>query len=88
MANREKMVLWLDRLRNSDGSFMMHVDGEVDIRGVYCALSAARLLNIYSDSLFQNTEHWLLRCQTYEGGFGGVPGMEGVMRRDWSLCKA
>ena len=76
MANREKMVLWLGRLRNSDGSFMMHVDGEVDIRGVYCALSAARLLNIYSDSLFQNTEHWLLRCQTYEGGFGGVPGME------------
>ena len=46
------------------------------LQGVYCALSAARLLNIYSDSLFHNTEQWLLRCQTYEGGFGGCPGME------------
>ena len=76
MVERERMVRWLDRLRNSDGSFMMHIDGEVDIRGVYCALSTARLLNIYSDSLFRETDQWLLRCQTYEGGFGGVPGME------------
>ena len=76
ITNREKLVTWLDSLRNDDGSFMMHVDGEVDIRGVYCALSAARLLNVYSESLFHNTDQWLLRCQTYEGGFGGVPGME------------
>jgi len=76
VVDRERMVRWLDKLRNSDGSFMMHIDGEVDIRGVYCALSTARLLNIYSDSLFRNTDQWLLRCQTYEGGFGGVPGME------------
>ena len=26
----------------------MHQDGELDIRGVYCALSVARLTNIYS----------------------------------------
>ena len=26
----------------------MHEDGELDIRGVYCALSAARLTNVYS----------------------------------------
>ena len=76
VTNREKLVAWLDKLRNEDGSFTMHVDGEVDIRGVYCALSAARLLNVYSESLFRNTDQWLLRCQTYEGGFGGVPGME------------
>ena len=76
VVDRERMVGWLNRLRNSDGSFMMHIDGEVDIRGVYCALSTARLLNIYSDSLFRDTDQWLLRCQTYEGGFGGVPGME------------
>jgi len=76
VTDRDKLVKWLDRLRNEDGSFMMHVDGEVDIRGVYCALSAARLLNVYSESLFYNTDQWLLRCQTYEGGFGGCPGME------------
>ena len=63
LTNREKLVQWLDRLRNEDGSFMMHEDGEVDIRGVYCALSAVRLLHVYSESLFRNTDQWLLRCQ-------------------------
>ena len=76
VTDRDKLVSWLDTLRNEEGSFTMHRDGEVDIRGVYCALSAARLLNVYSESLFRNTDQWLLRCQTYEGGFGGCPGME------------
>lgn len=76
LIDRQKLYSWLDKLRCDDGAFTMHVDGEVDIRGVYCALSVARLTNIYTSSLFKNTEQWLLRCQTYEGGFGGVPGME------------
>jgi len=73
---RGKLLAWLERLRLRDGSFTMHVDGEVDIRGVYCALSVARLTNIFTPSVFKDTDQWLLRCQTYEGGFGGVPGME------------
>jgi len=76
LVDREKMVQWMDRLRCEDGAFRMHVDGELDIRGVYCALSVARLLKIYTPELFHNTDQWLLRCQSYEGGFGGVPGME------------
>lgn len=76
MVDRPRLAAWLDSLRRQDGSFTMHVDGEVDIRGVYCALSVARLLNVYSEDLFRGTEQWLVRCQTYEGGFGGVPGME------------
>lgn len=39
----------------------MHVDGEVDIRGVYCALSVARLTNIYTDALFDNSAIWIIR---------------------------
>jgi len=74
--NREGLASWMNRLRQDDGAFTMHVDGELDIRGVYCALSVARLTNIYSEELFHNTDLWLLRCQSYEGGFGGVPGME------------
>ncbi|XP_023321820.1 protein farnesyltransferase subunit beta, partial [Eurytemora carolleeae] len=76
LIDRRKLATWLDKLRCPDGAFTMHIDGEIDIRGVYCALSVARLTNIYSSSLFAKTEEWLLRCQTYEGGFGGVPGME------------
>lgn len=66
----------MNTLRLEDGSFIMHVGGEVDIRGVYCALSAAILTNTYSPELFKKTTQWILKCQTYEGGFGGVPGME------------
>jgi len=67
--NRQAMVEWMNRLRQEDGAFMMHIDGELDIRGVYCALAVARLTNIYSEELFKGTEHWLVRCQSYEGGF-------------------
>ena len=38
----------------------MHDGGEVDIRGIYCALAISRLTGIYSDELFANTEHWIL----------------------------
>ena len=47
VINREKLVIWMNKLRQNDGSFVMHEGGEVDIRGVYCALSAAHLSNIY-----------------------------------------
>ncbi|GAB6021771.1 hypothetical protein CHUAL_004349 [Chamberlinius hualienensis] len=74
--NREKLYAFLKGLKQPDGSFPMHIDGEVDIRGVYCALSVAKLTNIYTDELFDQSAQWVVRCQTYEGGFGGVPGME------------
>jgi len=76
VVDREKLAQWMNSLRLPDGSFVMHRDGEVDIRGVYCALSVARLANIYTPALFHRTTEWVLRCQTYEGGFGGAPGME------------
>lgn len=76
IIDRTKLVKWMNGLRLADGSFLMHSDGEVDIRGAYCALSVARLTNIYSEQLFRNTANWIVRCQTFEGGFGGAPGME------------
>lgn len=63
IVDREKLVLWLDSLRQNDGSFIMHEGGEVDIRGVYCALSAARLTNTYSPELFRNTHQWVLKYE-------------------------
>ena len=46
---------------SDDGSFVMHVGGEVDIRGVYCALSVARLTGVYTDDMFRGTELWVAR---------------------------
>ncbi|PRD26369.1 UNVERIFIED_CONTAM: Protein farnesyltransferase subunit beta [Trichonephila clavipes] len=63
-------------LKKRDGSFRMHEGSESDIRGVLCALSVAMLTSLWSQELIKNTAHWVSRCQTYEGGFGGVPYME------------
>ncbi|PAA52002.1 hypothetical protein BOX15_Mlig007226g3 [Macrostomum lignano] len=77
LVDKPAMSSWLSSLHQADGSYRMQVDGETDVRGVYCAVSVARLLNLPEfDSLFEGTAEWVGRCQTYEGGFGGVPGSE------------
>ncbi|XP_028409081.1 protein farnesyltransferase subunit beta-like [Dendronephthya gigantea] len=59
-----------------EGAFKMHHDGEVDIRGAYCAAVVARITNVHMPELFHNTGDWIKSCQTYEGGFSGEPGVE------------
>ncbi|KAL3875015.1 hypothetical protein ACJMK2_037957 [Sinanodonta woodiana] len=71
---------FLMKLRTPEGAFKMHDGGEVDnqVRIVlsYCAASVARLTNIITPALFDGTPEWIVMCQSYEGGFGGCPGME------------
>ncbi|XP_026760742.1 protein farnesyltransferase subunit beta [Galleria mellonella] len=74
--DRSSLQKFLWTLRDVDGSFALHKGGEQDIRGVYCALSVAKITNTYTDALFDKTAEWLVSCQTYEGGFAGCPGME------------
>ncbi|XP_026822060.1 protein farnesyltransferase subunit beta [Rhopalosiphum maidis] len=76
VINRENLYKFLISLRLPNGSFRMHKYGECDVRAVYCSATVARLTNIYTDSLFESSAQWVIRCQTYEGGFGGVPGVE------------
>lgn len=59
--NRAGLQKFLWSLRFPDGAFCIHKDGEVDIRGVYCALSVATLTNIYTNDLFDMTADWVLR---------------------------
>lgn len=65
----------LDR-KKQDGSFEMHKDGETDVRAVYSAISVASLLGIFTPDLTQGVVEWVVRCQTYEGGFASSPGRE------------
>ncbi|CAG2059160.1 unnamed protein product [Timema podura] len=74
IIDREKLEQFLWSVRSPTGAFHMHEGGEIDLRGVYCAVSVARLTNIYSNALFEDSAHWI--CQTYEGGFSSVPGTE------------
>lgn len=76
MINREKMYNWLLSIKQKDGSFAMHRDGEPDVRATYCGLVVAKLLDILDEKLKENCADYIAKCQTYEGGFGGSPGNE------------
>lgn len=76
IIDRKALKQFLMSLHEEDGSFSVHKDGEQDIRGVYCALSVAKLTNIYTPEIFKESENWVAACQTWEGGFGAAPGME------------
>nr|CAH7760194.1 unnamed protein product [Callosobruchus chinensis] len=74
--NRQKLADFLWSVRQPDGSFAMHVGGEIDIRGAYCAMTVASITGILTPELCKGTAEWIVSCQTYEGGFAGSPGME------------
>lgn len=73
---RPNLARWFASLKHPDGSFAMHVDGERDTRSAYSVLVVLKMLAIDTPRLFSGTLEWLLSCQTYEGGFAGVPGTE------------
>lgn len=76
VIDRKKLLEYLQALKQPDGSFLMHIGGEVDVRSAYCATAVASLTNILTPALFAGTAEWIARCQNWEGGIGGVPGME------------
>ncbi|CAG8558918.1 9604_t:CDS:10 [Ambispora leptoticha] len=76
IIDRENLYKWLLKLKQPDGSFVMSEGGEVDVRGAYCALSVAVLTNILTPELTAGTAEWIKKCQNFDGGIGGVPGIE------------
>lgn len=73
---RDNLGQWFALLKHSDGSFAMHANGERDTRSTYCVLVAVSLLRINVQGLLSGTLNWILSCQTFEGGFSGVPDAE------------
>jgi len=76
LIDRQKMYEYLLSMKTPEGGFTMHKDGEVDVRGTYCALSVASLLNLVTPELTAGAGEYVARCQTFEGGIGGAPGNE------------
>ncbi|KAF8822109.1 prenyltransferase and squalene oxidase repeat-containing protein [Cardiosporidium cionae] len=58
------------------GGYRMHEDGEVDMRGTYCAIATASMLHILTDELTKGVSEYIKSCQTYEGGLCGELGQE------------
>jgi protein farnesyltransferase subunit beta len=70
---KNEMYHWIMSLKQSNGSFIMHRGGEVDIRASYCVLSVTSLLGILTQDLSNDMEYFIKSCQSYEGGLGGFP---------------
>uniref|UniRef100_F1L5Y5 Protein farnesyltransferase subunit beta n=1 Tax=Ascaris suum TaxID=6253 RepID=F1L5Y5_ASCSU len=74
--NRKTLHDFIMSVKEPDGSFHVHVGGEIDIRGSYCALAVASITNILDEQIAANTDSFVISCQTYEGGFGGLRSCE------------
>ena len=57
------------------GGLMMHANGEIDMRGVYCSLVIADILNLIDGNtdLTRGMGDFIASCQTYEGGITCIP---------------
>lgn len=76
IVDRPKLQAFLMRMHQPSGAFTMHEDGELDVRGAYCAASAATICRLDLGAIFTKTPEWIAACQTYEGGISAVPGTE------------
>lgn len=70
--DREKMCEWISSLKQPDGSFLVHVNGEVDVRAGYCVVCITTLLGISTPKLFDGMAPFIASCQTYEGGIAAA----------------
>jgi protein farnesyltransferase subunit beta len=88
VIDRKKLMKWMTALKQDDGSFCLSIGGEIDIRGLYCAISVLKLLNCdkleftegevtYTTKfLYNKSSEFIARCQTFDGGLGCYPGVE------------
>ncbi|ODN74446.1 hypothetical protein L202_06839 [Cryptococcus amylolentus CBS 6039] len=69
VSARQGIYDFFMRCKRPDGGFVVCEGGEVDVRGSYCLLVVATLLDILTPELLYNTDKFIAACQTYEGGF-------------------
>ncbi|XP_028797171.1 geranylgeranyl transferase type-1 subunit beta-like isoform X1 [Neltuma alba] len=73
----ESVLTSMRNLQQPDGSFMpIHTGAEKDLRFIYCAAAISFMLNDWSGMDKEKAKDYILRCQSYDGGFGLVPGAE------------
>ncbi|OAY77634.1 Geranylgeranyl transferase type-1 subunit beta [Ananas comosus] len=77
IINSEALLISMRRLQQHDGSFMpIHFGAETDLRFVYCAAAISSMLKDWSGMDKEKAKEYILKCQSYDGGFGLVPGSE------------
>ncbi|KAM0948272.1 putative protein geranylgeranyltransferase type I [Dioscorea sansibarensis] len=73
----ESIIISMRHLQQPDGSFTpIHVGAETDLRFVYSAAAICYMLNNWTGMDREKAKEYILRCQSYDGGFGLVPDSE------------
>ncbi|RKP04312.1 hypothetical protein CXG81DRAFT_8477 [Caulochytrium protostelioides] len=76
LIDQPRLLGFLQSMKQPSGAYRVHDGGEIDVRGVYCALAVAKLLDLPLDELTENVADWVAACQTYEGGIASAPHLE------------
>ncbi|KLT41078.1 Farnesyltransferase [Cutaneotrichosporon oleaginosum] len=66
---RQDIYNFFMRCKRPDGGFVVGDNCEVDVRGTYCLLVVATLLDIITPELLHNVDKAIAAGQTFEGGF-------------------
>jgi len=69
---RPLLYRFLLSLKQPDGSFTVHREGEIDVRATYCVSCISIILGIATPELFEGVGEAVARCQTYEGGLSAA----------------
>ncbi|KAL5569108.1 hypothetical protein UlMin_025683 [Ulmus minor] len=73
----ETISISMRNLQQPDGSFMpIHTGAETDLRFIYCAAAICSMLGNWSGMDREKAKEYIINCQSYDGGFGLIPGSE------------
>ncbi|CDJ68266.1 protein farnesyltranstransferase beta subunit, putative [Eimeria necatrix] len=76
LKRREDLYKAILSLKSECGGFKLHRDGEVDMRGAYCAIATASIFQVLTKDLTRGLAEYVKSCQGYDGGIAGEPGLE------------
>ncbi|XP_050210887.1 geranylgeranyl transferase type-1 subunit beta [Mercurialis annua] len=73
----KSILISMRNLQQPDGSFLpIHIGAETDLRFIYCAAAISSMLEDWSGMDKEKAKEYILKCQSYDGGFGMNPGSE------------
>ncbi|XP_012250947.1 geranylgeranyl transferase type-2 subunit beta isoform X2 [Athalia rosae] len=76
VVNAEKIVEYVQKRQQPDGSFTGDVWGELDNRFSFCAVATLSLLGRLDAIDVDKAVEYILSCMNFDGGFGSKPGSE------------
>ncbi|KAI8539965.1 hypothetical protein RHMOL_Rhmol09G0223700 [Rhododendron molle] len=77
LLDSESILKSMKNLQQPDGCFMpIHTGAERDLRFIFCAAAICSMLENWSGMDKEKAKEYILNCQSYDGGFGLIPGSE------------